>query len=104
MSAYSVKEYNKPVAIYSKKVTFAGKVLIAFIVRGGAAVARRAHNPKVAGSTPAPATIYMVVTSFTKKSPEDLGAYTVFIRWIHLLFSHSGGYDSLCSKRIVRDY
>jgi hypothetical protein len=26
-------------------------------LRGGAAVARRAHNPKVAGSIPAPATV-----------------------------------------------
>jgi hypothetical protein len=29
-------------------------------LRGGAAVARRAHNPKVAGSIPAPATFYFI--------------------------------------------
>ena len=29
-------------------------------MRGGAAVARRAHNPKVAGSIPAPATNYFI--------------------------------------------
>ena len=29
-------------------------------MRGGAAVARRAHNPKVAGSIPAPATNYLI--------------------------------------------
>lgn len=30
-------------------------------VRGGAAVARRAHNPKVTGSIPVPATIYFII-------------------------------------------
>ena len=29
------------------------------ISRGGAVVARRAHNPKVVGSNPSPATIFM---------------------------------------------
>ena len=32
------------------------KPTLLFTPRGGAAVARRAHNPKVAGSNPAPAT------------------------------------------------
>ncbi len=31
------------------------------MLRGGAEVARRAHNPKVAGSIPAPATIVFMV-------------------------------------------
>ena len=34
-----------------------GKYIIS---RGGAVVARRAHNPKVAGSSPAPATLKRV--------------------------------------------
>ena len=30
------------------------------LLRGGAVAARRAHNPKVVGSNPAPATIYII--------------------------------------------
>ena len=34
-------------------------------MRGGAVAARRAHNPKVAGSSPAPATYKTMMTSWS---------------------------------------
>jgi hypothetical protein len=49
-------------AIYAKK-TYVCRRNVVVTVRGGAAVARRAHNPKVAGSTPAPATTYFLAHS-----------------------------------------
>ena len=51
-------------------------------MRGGAVAARRAHNPKVAGSNPAPATIYE--TQLTKLcfsfNPKDYG-WQKFQHW-----------------------
>ena len=44
-------------------------------MRGGAAVARRAHNPKVAGSIPAPATIYYWFSFYQEKEPLQARKY-----------------------------
>jgi hypothetical protein len=62
-------------AIYAKK-TYVCRRSIVVTVRGGAAVARRAHNPKVAGSTPAPATTCFVAHSGVAL----IGSFASFLR------------------------
>ncbi len=43
------------------------------MTRGGAVVARRAHNPKVVGSNPTPA------TNFKAKIPRMLGDFSILL-------------------------
>ena len=51
--------------LVGKLQNFIFAVLFEGILRGGAVVARRAHNPKVVGSNPAPAT---KITSLTRSA------------------------------------